>query len=137
MTRYTGGCLCGAVRYSIDTDPLPRRQLLCHCVDRQKHTGTAFVSGMAFPAEAVVVTGALATFTQPGGQSGEPMHRRFCPKCGSPILIEKDGTGRKLLMAGTLDDNSQFKPAISLFCEQAPAWVVMPADTENLPRYYP
>ena len=61
MTRYTGGCLCGAVRYSIDADPLPGRQLLCHCVDCQKHTGTAFVSGMAFPAEAVVVTGALAS----------------------------------------------------------------------------
>ena len=39
-------------------------------------------------------------------------------------------------MAGTLDDNSQFKPTISLFCEQAPSWVVMPTDTENLPHYY-
>jgi hypothetical protein len=91
---------------------------------------------MAFPSDAVVVTGELATFTTPGGQSGDPMHRRFCPKCGSPILIEKDGSGRKLLMAGTLDDKSLFKPVVSLFCEQAPAWVVMPVDTENLPRYY-
>jgi hypothetical protein len=78
----------------------------------------------------------MSTFTMPGGQSGEAMHRRFCTKCGSPILIEKDGTGRKLIMAGTLDDKSQFKPTISLFCEQAPSWVVMPTQTENLPRYY-
>jgi hypothetical protein len=40
-------------------------------------------------------------------------------------------------MAGTLDDKSLFKPEISLFCEQAPSWVVMPTDTQNLPRYYP
>jgi hypothetical protein len=41
-----------------------------------------------------------------------------------------------LLWQGTLDDKSQFKPTISLFCEQAPSWVVMPTDTENLPRNY-
>ena len=102
MTRYTGGCLCGAVRYSIDTETGPMRQLLCHCVDCQKHTGTAFVSGIAFASDAVTITGAMSTFTMPGGQSGDAMHRRFCSKCGSPILIEKDGTGRKLFMAGTL-----------------------------------
>ena len=136
MTRYTGGCLCGAVRYSVDAEPLPGRQLLCHCVDCQKHTGTAFLSAMAFPSDAVAITGTMTTFTMPGGQSGEPMHRRFCTQCGSPIMIEKDGTGRKLLMAGTLDDKSLFKPVVSFFCEQAPAWVAMPADTENLPRYY-
>ena len=34
-----------------------------------------------------------------------------------PILFEKDGTGRKLFMAGTLlDGKSQFKPEVSLFC---------------------
>jgi hypothetical protein len=29
-------------------------------------------------------------------------------------------------MAATLDDKSQFKPEVSLFCEQAPSWVEMP-----------
>jgi hypothetical protein len=135
MVHCTGGCLCGAVRYLIDAEPT--LQLLCNCVDCQKHTGTAFVSGLAVPSEAVSITGVMSTFTMPGGQSGEAMHRRFCTNCGSPILIEKDGTGRRLIMAGTLDDKSQFKPTISFFCEQAPSWVVMPADTENLPGYYP
>ena len=59
MTRYTGGCLCGAVRYSVDAEPLPGRQLLCHCVDCQKHTGTAFLSAMAFPSDAVAITGTM------------------------------------------------------------------------------
>ena len=136
MPHITGGCLCGAVTYSIDGEPIPDRQFLCHCGDCQKHTGTAFVSGIAFPADSVVVTGPMTTFTMPGGQSGEPINCRFCNRCGSPIMIDKDGTGRKLIMAGTLDDKSLFKPKTSLFCEQAPSWVVMPADTENLPRYY-
>ena len=100
MPRVTGGCLCGAVRYSIEGEPIPDRQILCHCVDCQKHTGTAFVSGIAFPADIVVVTGPMTTFTTPGGQSGEPMNRRFCTRCGSPIMIDKDGTGRKLHYGG-------------------------------------
>ncbi len=45
-------------------------------------------------------------------------------------------TGRKAIMACTLDDKSQFKPVTSLFCEQAPSRIEMPKDTENLPRYY-
>ena len=136
MASVTGGCLCGAVRYSIDAEPLPGRQLLCHCVDCQKQTGTAFVSGIAFPADNVVVTGPVTTYTQPGGQSGEAMNRRFCTRCGSPIMIDKDGTGRKLIMAGTLDDKTLFRPVLNLFCEQAPHWVVMPEGTEKLARYY-
>ena len=136
MSQYLGGCLCGSVRYTIDADPMPGRQLLCNCLDCQKHTGTAFLSGMAFPSDGVTITGAMTTFTMPGGQTGEPVHRRFCGKCGSPILIEKDGTGRILLMSGTLDDKSQFKPVVSLFCEQAPEWVAMPEGIEKLPRYF-
>jgi hypothetical protein len=137
MAQYVGGCLCRSVRYTITAEPLPGRQLLCSCFDCQKQTGTAFLSGMAFPSNAVEIAGTMSTYTTPGGQTGEPMHRRFCGKCGSPILIEKDGTGRILLMAGTLDDKSQFKPVVSLFCEQAPAWVAMPDGIEKQPRYYP
>ena len=136
MASVTGGCLCGAVRYSIDAEPVPGRQLLCHCVDCQKQTGSAFVSGIAFPADNVVVTGPVTTYTQPGGQSGEAMNRRFCTRCGSPIMIDRAGTGRKLIMAGTLDDKSLFRPVLNLFCEQAPDWVVMPEGTEKLARYY-
>ncbi len=136
MARYTGGCLCGAVRYSIEAEPLPGRKLLCHCEDCQRQTGTAFLSAMAFPADRVAITGTMTTFTMPGGQSGEPMNRRFCTRCGSPIVIDKDGTGRMLIMAGTLDDKSLFKPEVSLFCDSAAPWVVMPADCQNLPRYY-
>ncbi len=136
MPNITGGCLCGAVRYTITAEPIPGRQMLCHCVDCQRHTGTAFLSGIGFPDDSVVVTGPLTTYTMPGGQTGEPMNRRFCSQCGSPIMIDKAGTGRKLIMAGTLDDRSLFRPVTNLFCEQAPSWVVMPAETEQLPRYY-
>jgi hypothetical protein len=134
MPHYVGGCLCGNVRYVVDAEPL--RQILCHCVDCQKHTGTAFMSAIAFATDKVETSGNLSRFTMPGGQSGIPMHRWFCTNCGTPVMVGRDDTGRRLICAGTLDDKTQFQPQFSLFCEQAPSWMVMPSVTENLPRYF-
>ena len=78
----------------------------------------------------------LSRFTMPGGQSGIPMRRWFCTNCGTPVMVGRDDTGRRLTCAGTLDDKTRFKPQFSLFCEQAPSWMVMPSVTENLPRYF-
>ncbi len=91
---------------------------------------------MGFPAGSVTVSGALKTYTEPGGVTGEPMHRRFCPECGSPIMLERDGGPRTLIAAGTLDDTSVVRPSVSLFCASAQKWVPMPANTENLPGYF-
>jgi len=52
-------------------------------------------------------------------------------------MLERPGTGRALIMAGTLDDKAQFKPEAGLFCEQAPAWVEMVKECQNFPRSYP
>ena len=134
MTNITGGCLCGAVRYTIDADPLPGRKFLCHCEDCQRHTGSPFVASLAFPRESVTMTGDLTTFTRPGGQSGEPMHRRFCRQCGSPMTIHRDSTGRVLILAGTLDDTSLFAPDLSFFCDSALSWVVIPENCQKFAR---
>jgi hypothetical protein len=52
------------------------------------------------------------------------------------MTIHKDGTGRLLIMAGTLDDKARFKPETSLFCNDAPSWLTPPSSTRNLPRYF-
>lgn len=40
MTKIKGSCLCGNVQYSSAAEP--RAQVVCHCLDCQKQTGTAF-----------------------------------------------------------------------------------------------
>ena len=134
MATYTGGCLCGSVRYVIDADPVAGRKLLCYCEDCQRQTGSAFAAALAFSADRVTLTGDLTTFTRPGGQTGEPMHRRFCRYCGSPMTIHKDGTGRVMIMAGTLDDKSAFTPELGFFCDSAPSWTTVPENCQKVPR---
>jgi hypothetical protein len=98
-------------------------------------------SGPCVPRPVALARCRLASWSTPRHDAGRSKRRSDAPallhQVGFPILIEKDGTGRKLIIAGTLDDRSQIKPEVNLFCEQAPSWVEMPKDTENLPRYFP
>jgi hypothetical protein len=134
MPTITGGCLCGAVKYT--TDAAPVRTVVCHCTICQRHIGSAFATLMAFPAGSVAVTGTLSTYTEPGGSTGQPMHRCFCPRCGTPIILEREGGERTLITAGTLDDRSNVRPTTNLFCASAQPWVPITQDTENLPGYW-
>ncbi len=40
MTRFEGGCVCGAVR--LVASGCPDRVGLCHCLDCRKHHGAVF-----------------------------------------------------------------------------------------------
>jgi hypothetical protein len=87
------------------------------------------------PSESLQVTGEPRTYTQPGGTSGLPMHRLFCPDCGSQLMLRREGTGRTMILAGTLDDTSVFKPTAMLFCDSRQSWVPLPPDIPAYPRY--
>jgi hypothetical protein len=121
MAQIVGGCLCGLVRYSTDAEP--SFVSVCHCADCQKFSGSAFATVIGVPAPALKVAGRLKTFTKPG-DSGKPMHRRFCPVCGSGVMDEADALpGMVMLYAGTLDDRSWVKPTSEIYCASAQPWV--------------
>ena len=133
MPKMTGGCLCGGVRYEGEAEPIFMRA--CHCKECQRFTGSAFLTAVAVPRGSIRVTGVLKTYTVPGGTSGLPLHRRFCPECGSPVVVELEGSPRTTVMAGTLDDTGFVKPTTNMFCEEAQSWVPMSPAMENFPRY--
>ena len=47
-SKYAGGCLCGAVRYATNAEPVFAGN--CHCKDCQRSSGGAFVPAMLFSA---------------------------------------------------------------------------------------
>jgi hypothetical protein len=125
MTKITGGCLCGAVRYTSDAEPA--FVAVCHCVTCQKYTGSAYSINVGLPGESVTITGSShATYEDRSGSSGKPFLRTFCSRCGSPISGRGDAySGLIFLKAGTLDDPSQVKPAIHIWCSEKLPWVVI------------
>jgi hypothetical protein len=130
MATITGGCLCGAVRYSAEADPTG--VTVCHCRDCQKFTGSVFAALIMVPKAVLTLTGPVKTFTGVGG-SGKPILRHFCPECGSSIA-EEPGTrpGMVILTVGTFDDPSVATPAREIFRDDAVTWVQVQGD---IPRF--
>jgi hypothetical protein len=131
MSRtYAGGCACGAIRYQISAEPVMSVQ--CQCRDCQRATGTGHANALAFPAAAVTVTGE-PKFHQVRGDSGNTVERGFCPQCGSPVLWtfsrNRDAVA---VMAGSLDDPSQFAPKMAFFTSRGHAWDRLDPD---LPKF--
>lgn len=120
MQRISGGCLCGAVRYSADTDPA--FTAVCHCKNCQKQTGTSSSVIVGIPAGALSVSGPLKTFMDVG-DSGQAVHRRFCPHCGSPIQTDVAAMpALTFIKAGTLDDTGWLEPTMEIYCDSAQPW---------------
>jgi hypothetical protein len=117
MTTITGGCLCGAVRYSAEVDA--PTATVCHCRDCQKFTGSAFGILFGVPQTALKLTGELQAYSSLGG-SGKPIVRRFCPKCGSSVIEEVASLpGFEIINVGTLDDPTAVPPAREIFRQDA------------------
>lgn len=55
MDRFTGGCLCGNVRFEASGQPY--RVGVCHCLDCRKHNGALFNASAIFPQDAVTIHG--------------------------------------------------------------------------------
>ena len=95
----------------------------CHCKNCQRYTGSAFLTVIGFPKGTITLTGGPKVYTQPGGTTGIPLHRVFCPDCGSAIMVYRDDTGRINIAAGTLDDTSVFRPTANVYSETKQSWV--------------
>jgi len=130
--EITGGCLCGAVRYTAEADPTSAS--VCHCRDCQKFTGSAFAVLVRVTKEAVSIEGAPKTFTSLGG-SGNPILRHFCPECGSSIAEESAMRPDSIVLnVGTFDDPSVAKPGREIFRADALPWIEVHGDISRFAK---
>jgi len=109
MDQFTGGCLCGQLRFVATGRPY--RVGICHCLDCRKNHGALFHASAIFPQDAVTVE----------GETGEYAGRLFCPRCGSPVLGRwGDEIGVNL---GSFDAPDQFTPTYELWAVRRESWL--------------
>ena len=131
MANREGGCLCGAVRYSVAAEPV--MQAVCHCKNCQCQAGSGWSMIMGVPAAALAITGEVKTY-QDHGESGGDVLRQFCPTCGSPLFSRVSAAPDLVFIkAGTLDDTSQFTPQMQLWTDSKQHWVDI-AGVPGFPR---
>lgn len=116
----TGGCLCGAVRYTANSAPLAVRQ--CYCRTCQYISAGSPSVNMMLRSEDVTLTGATTEYVSTA-ESGNQMHRRFCPVCGTPISNQAESRPQFLVMrVGTLDNPNAVQPDTAIWVDSAPRW---------------
>jgi hypothetical protein len=131
----TGGCLCGAVRYTIDAEPIAAR--ICWCRDCQFIGAGSATVNVFFPADKVTIEGELADY-QSLAASGNRMHRRFCVRCGTPVTTQSEARLHVVgVRAGTLDDPEIGKPGMVIWTSSAPSWACIDESLPQEPRQPP
>lgn len=128
MTRYTGGCLCGAVRYA--ARGAPRAQGYCFCGDCRKASGSGFIPFLLFPASSVRFTGATQRSIARAIGGGEAV-RNHCAVCASLVfggIVGEDS--EHTIYGGSLDEPALFRPTMAIFMRDRPDWVIVPQGLE-------
>ena len=120
-TEIHGGCACGASRYTCSERPLV--QLICHCRDCQRASGSAFAACLVFPTDRLQFHGKALKSYQVRAHSGRTMRRLFCAECGSPVAIARPETPLvRFVHAASLDDPALFAPVCEVWLSRAKAW---------------
>lgn len=130
QSPITGGCLCGAVRFAVEAEPITARTCWCRLC-QYLGAGSATVN-VLFPSEALTTIGEVRWFRSIA-DSGNAMRRGFCPTCGTQIFGAGEAWPHLILIrAGALDDPNLMGPRATIWAAQAPDWACIdPA----LPRH--
>lgn len=127
--EVTGGCLCKQVRYRITAAPIVTR--VCWCRLCQYLGAGSSTVNVCFPSNAITIEGEMKDYSNVA-DSGNVMHRRFCPNCGTGLFSEAEIRPHLIFVrAGTLDDPEVAKPSATIWTSQAPVWACF---DPNLPR---
>ncbi len=125
--EWTGGCLCGAVRYRATADPI--RAVNCHCGMCRRASGAAFLTFVHF---------AGASFTWTAGEptryrSSPEAERGFCARCGSTLTMHEAVLDDRVQVAlGSLDQPERVTPDDHVWTESQLGWLRI---DDRLPRY--
>jgi hypothetical protein len=134
MPNLTGRCLCGTVRYRLDSEPFDCGW--CHCRTCQLSSGAP---AMAFASVAFgdwVVTQGEAEMRRI--RSSSFAERLSCGRCGTPLGIDYDIQPETFdFSVATLDDPGAVRPGFHIFWASKVAWFDPGDDLAKHDRFRP
>lgn len=130
-----GSCGCGAVTYTMSTEPMLVH--CCHCTECQKQTGSAFVLNAIIEADRVSCAGPITehVLSTPSGK-GQIITR--CADCGVAVFsnyLSREGKLR-YIRVGTLSDPAQCPPDVQIFTSSKQPWIVLNPDIPVFEEFY-
>ena len=128
----TGGCLCGAIRYSVATPITELRA--CHCTNCQKTSGAGGSVNALVSISAFHITQGTPKRYDSLADSGRTLYRFFCGDCGSPIYSQRQAfPDTAVLRAGTLDDAGEMRITANIWTRSARPWATIDPATKQFP----
>lgn len=124
--RHTGGCLCGAVRYSITGKLGP--VVGCHCSQCRRQTGF-YYAAVNVPRTAFSVEDAD---TVRWYRSSGKAQRGFCSNCGSALFWQGDEAVEVSVLAGSFDEPSGLVFSHHIYCADKGDFYEI---SDGLPQY--
>ncbi|KAF4596887.1 hypothetical protein EYR38_008278 [Pleurotus pulmonarius] len=124
-----GSCLCQKVRFEMRGQP--KTYLVCHCLNCQKASGSAFMANAFFLPKDVVITEGkdhIKTYADSNTKSGQPLIRSFCGECGSSLFLRNVTIDLTIVNTGSIDDKLETDASIrvpkrELFVEDKRPWL--------------
>jgi hypothetical protein len=119
--RFTGRCLCGAVRF-VAIGP-PKGVYWCHCDSCRRHSGAPVSVFVAYDQGAYSVTqGEILKFDTTPGRT----RRGFCPRCGSTLTCESlrgPLASETHFHIGAFDEAARLMPTRHVFADERLPWL--------------
>jgi hypothetical protein len=133
-TSFSGGCVCGAIRYEVTAEPI--MMFNCHCRDCQRTTGSAFSPVVYVPAKTFKITKGTPRYYSTTSEMVGHNKRGFCAECGSRLFGGGTDEGQGIL-ASSLDDPTLFHPQMDIFTSDGQPWDQMDPKLPKFDKYPP
>jgi hypothetical protein len=113
--EYTGGCQCGAVRFTAKGRRGPAS--ICYCRMCQRASGAPFMAFVRFRVTQIKWSNPPTVFS-----SSNIVERGFCSACGTPLSYRHINGEHMSLTLHSLDQPHQIQPEMRFSSEAEPAW---------------
>jgi hypothetical protein len=124
-----GGCLCGAIRYRLNGQPMS--SVICHCHSCRRASGAPSVAWITFErSQFEFLSGQPRVY-----RSSPDVNRRFCATCGSALSYEHaNSAGTIDITTLTLDEPNSFPPGQEVWLEDRIPWQPVNPRLRQSPR---